>query len=145
MNKKITIDNIKSSLLSYDCIEFAFVFGSLILGKSNSFSDVDVAIYLNRKIDLPETGRIINELEKITGKKIDLVELNNLFSINPVLTFEIITKSELLFSKNEKSLTEFKTRTYLNYFDTEKLRINVNKDFYRRISNKKFGNRNYAG
>ena len=98
-----------------------------------------------QKIDLLEIGGIVSDLEKITNKKIDLVELNNLYLKNPLLAYEIITKSELLFCKNENSLIEYKTKTYLNYLDTEKLRDIVNKDFYRRISTKKFGKRNYAG
>lgn len=145
MNRKSTINKIRSSLQNIDYIEFAFTFGSFISGKSNSLSDVDIAIYLNKKIDLLEIGGIVSDLEKITREKIDLVELNNLYLKNPLLAYEIITKSELLFCKNENSLIGFKTKTYLNYLDTEKLRDTVNKDFYRRISTKKYGKRNYAG
>jgi len=108
-------------------------------------SDVDIGIYLNKKIDLLEIGRIVSDLQKITRKKIDVVELNKLYLKNPLLAFEIITKSDLLFYKNKNLLIEFKTRTYLNYLDTEKLRNTVNKDFYQRIAGKKFGKRNYAG
>lgn len=146
MNRKSTINKIRSSLLTVDYhIEFAFAFGSFISGKSNSLSDIDIAIYLDRKIDLIKFGRIVSDLEKLNVKKIDLVELNNLYLKNPLLAYEIITKSELLFCRNENALIEYKTKTYLNYLDTEKLRDNVNKAFYRRISDKKFGKRNYAG
>jgi len=145
MNRKSTINKIRSFILTKEYIEFAFSFGSSISGKFNSLSDVDIGIYFNKKIDLLEIGGIVSDLEKITGKKIDLVELNNLYLKNPFFAYEIITNSNLLFCKNENSLVEFKTKTYLNYLDTEKLRKTVNKDFYRRISDNKFGKRDYAG
>ncbi len=145
MNEQNIINKISSYLRNREEIDFGFTFGSFISGKFNSLSDVDIGIYLNKKIDLLEIGRIVSDLQKITRKKIDVVELNKLYLKNPLLAFEIITKSDLLFYKNKNLLIEFKTRTYLNYLDTEKLRNTVNKDFYQRIAGKKFGKRNYAG
>ena len=109
-----------------------------------NFSDLDIGIYSKGNIDLLSIGKIITDLEKISSKKVDLLELNDLYKKSPTLAYKIVTNYELLFSKNENVFIDFKRNSFLYYFDTEYLRKSVNTALYKRISSKKFGKRNYA-
>ena len=135
---------ITNYLKQYDDIEFALIFGSFASGKVGSKSDLDLAIFSKESLDLLLLGKMIVDLEKITEFKIDLLELKDIYKKNPLLAYQIVTNCKLLFSKDENIFSEFKRKSFLSYFDTEKLRKSVNSAFYKRISSKKFGKRNYA-
>jgi hypothetical protein len=70
--------------------------------------------------------------------------MNSLFVKNPLLAYEIITKGKVITCLNKEELINFKTRTFLSYFDTINLRDAVNMKFYQRLSDRNFGKRNYA-
>lgn len=144
----IQIDNIKKEfkvfLEQFDQIEFAMFFGSCLTYKFTDMSDIDVAIYADELFDILTLGKIISRMEVISGRKIDLIELNNLYKKNPLLTFNIISGSEFIFVKNREKLVDFKRKSYLNYLDTTLVREKFRQNFITRIENKKFGKRNYA-
>ncbi len=142
-NNKL-IERIKKVLESFEDIEFAFVFGSYARGNAKHMSDIDIAAHFSSDIDLLELGKIIAKLEVVAKRKVDFVTLNNLYKKNPLLAFEIIKNSNLLFVRDIEKLISFKTRAQLEYFDTEKLRRETRETFRRRISERKFGKRNYA-
>ncbi len=142
--KNKLFENIKILLIKYEFIEFALIFGSYAEETQSNLSDIDVAVYLSTDVDLLTVGKIISELEKVISCKIDFVILNNLYSKNPLFSFEIINKSKLLFVRNSDLLVDYKTRTQLEYFDTEKLRDASREALRKRIADKKFGKRNYA-
>lgn len=137
-------EGIKNFLMSEENVVFALIFGSTVTGHANQLSDLDIGIYLKNKIDLPEIGRIISEIEKITHQKIDLVELNDLYNKNPLLAFEIVSNSELLFSRNSEVLIHFKKRAILHFLDTQRLRETFRNTMRKRIAEGKFGRLNYA-
>ena len=144
MNNNKLIGKIKEVLESFEDIEFAFVFGSYASGNAKHMSDIDIAAHFSSDIDLLELGKIIAKLEVVAKRKVDFVTLNNLYKKNPLLAFEIIKNSNLLFVRDIEKLISFKTRAQLEYFDTEKLRRETRETFRRRISERKFGKRNYA-
>ena len=137
-------DKVKNYLEQYEIISFAVIFGSYASGKTSSKSDLDIGIYFSREIELLELGKIITALEKITCLKVDLIELKNLFNRSPLLAYHVITNYKVIFVKDQDVLVNFKRLTFLNYFDTKQLRDAVNKAFYKRISENKFGKRNYG-
>lgn len=137
-------NEIKKYLEQYDFIVFALIFGSYASHKISSKSDLDIGIYNKESMDLLLLGRMITDLEKITNIKIDLLELKDIYKKSPLLAYQIVTNNRLLFSKNEDIFIAFKRKSFLYYFDTEKLRKSVNTAFYKRISSKNFGKRNYA-
>ena len=102
------IEKIKNYLTQNENIIFALLFGSLAEGGFKHLSDVDIGIYLKHEPDLLEMGRMISDLEKIAGRSIDLVVLNNLFKKDPLFAYEIISKSKPLFSKDDRRFTELK-------------------------------------
>ena len=137
-------NEIKKYLESYDFLIFTLIFGSYASQTAGSKSDLDIGIYSNESLDLLLLGRMITDLEKITNLKIDLIELKDIYKKSPNLAYQIVKNHKLLFLKNEDVYFEFKRRSFLYYFDTEKLRESVRSALYKRISSKKFGKRNYA-
>ena len=142
--KNKIIPAIKSYLMKDNNIIFALLFGSLNNSIERKMSDIDIGIFYKKEIELLDLGKIIFDLEIIAQKRIDLVELNNIYSVNPLLAYNIISNSELLFSREEKLYIDFKRRTYQSYFDSTRLRDMTNKALYKRITENKFGKRNYA-
>jgi predicted nucleotidyltransferase len=57
-------------------IEKAWLFGSFTRGEQSEESDIDILVNFsnNSKMSLLKYANIINNLEKITGRKVDLVE-----------------------------------------------------------------------
>lgn len=137
-------DNIINILTKHDNIVFAYLFGSFVNAPDKVNSDIDIGIYFKDSIDLLYLGKIIGEINASTSKKIDIVEMNSLFVKNPLLAYEIITKGKVITCLNKEELINFKTRTFLSYFDTINLRDAVNMKFYQRLSDRNFGKRNYA-
>ncbi len=144
LKKNMMIEEIKNYLENYENILFAILFGSYASGKTNSKSDLDIGIYIDQDISLLKLGKIITGLEKITALKIDLIELNNLYNKSPLLAYQITSNHKVIFVRDGTALINFKRMTLLNYFDTAELRKTVSTVFYNRISEKKFGKRNYA-
>ena len=135
---------IKNYLSREKNIIFSLIFGSQVAGKANQLSDIDIGIYSKTEMELLEMGRIIFDLEKMIGKKIDLVVLNDIFKKDPALAFEIISNSEILFVKDQNELVRFKRLVYLYFMDTEPLRKQISKNMHKRIDEMKFGMFNYA-
>lgn len=138
------LEEINNYFQKYDDVLFALLFGSFAAGSSTSKSDIDIGIYTKDGIDLLRFGRMITDLQNITGFKIDLIELNHLFNKSPLLAHQIISNHKIILVRDESALLHFKLMTMLHYFDTEALRITNNAAFYSRITHHKFGIRNYA-
>ncbi|MFH2114934.1 MAG: nucleotidyltransferase domain-containing protein [Spirochaetota bacterium] len=62
-------------------IRLAVLFGSHARGDAQPASDVDIGIGFDHTPDLLELGGIIDALANLTGKKVDLVELEGLPAI----------------------------------------------------------------
>ncbi len=131
-------------LQRYDFIVFAFLFGSYAEGRATDISDIDVGIYTDKAISLTDIGLVTAHLEKITRKKTDLLILNNLYKAKPVLSFEVISKGNLIFCIDHNKLTEFKKNVFLYYLDTKPLRDITDMAFRNRLKSGHFGERNYA-
>ena len=62
-------------LASRDEVLLAFLFGSYAKGRATGRSDVDVAVYF-RAYDLAAVNDLATELERLLGKNVDLIVLN---------------------------------------------------------------------
>ena len=76
LNKKNTIDTLKSFFKKDDRIKEAWLFGSYARGEATPGSDIDVMVrfYDQKKISLFDLADITFRLEQQTNRKIDLVE-----------------------------------------------------------------------
>lgn len=139
------IKNVTEYFNKFDYIEFALLFGSYASGKERFLSDIDFGIYVSKELELLEQGLMIYELEAITDKKVDLIVLNNLYKKNPEFAYNIVTNCKILSCRSKKSFIDYKTQSFLYYFDTDFLRKEVNEAFLKRLKQGKFGERNYVG
>ena len=141
-NKETTIVKIRDYLGHQEDMVFAFLFGSFIKGKA--FRDIDIAVYAEEELDLLRLGIIQAELTERTGQVIDLVSLSGLPSKHPAFAYEIVTHGDLLFSTDKEKFIEYKRKALLYYFDTVKLREEMDQAFSKRLESGQFGRRNYA-
>lgn len=74
MNKALV--NTISTYFANQPIERAWVFGSYARDEEKRKSDIDILVNFSKdaKVSLFKYIRIINDLQKLTGKKVDLVE-----------------------------------------------------------------------
>ncbi len=133
------LEILKKSLLVYDFIEFALLFGSYARGDNHNLSDIDIALQTNREIDLLEQGHLIATLECELGKRIDLVITNELYKTNPKLSFKITDNHKLLFCKNEEIYIDFKTKSLTYYFDAAYMYEMFDKSLKERLDNGTYG------
>lgn len=142
MAKQDIASRISDYLLRQEEIVFAYLFGSFIYG--DVFRDIDVAVYMEVKPDLIRFGLIKAELDQLTGHETDLVLLNGLSEKNPAFANEIISRGELLFSRDSDLYTAYRRKALLHYMDTARLREQIEQALERRIETNKFGLRDYA-
>lgn len=125
-------------------IDFILVFGSFFSNHYNELSDIDIAIHTKESLDLLVIGKIVSDLENISGRKVDIVELNEIYKRNPLFAFRVVSSSQSIVINNLQKFTDFKRNTFLYYLDTENMRVKFRKKFAKRIDQKRFGKRNYA-
>lgn len=133
------IQLLKNVLYACEYIDFALLFGSYADTTFSSLSDVDIAVYTNRPIDLLEQGYLVSTLEDAVDKPIDLVLLNNLYKHHAKLAFNIVDKHQVLLQKNRKKYVEFKTYTYKYYFDQKEMYTMFDKSLKTRIERGTYG------
>ena len=132
-------------LEKHDFIIFAILFGSFAESRETNISDIDIGIYTDKNLNLLEIGSLVNRLEKIAKKKVDIIMVNDLYKKKPVLAFEIVSKGQLILCRGQEKFIEFKKNTFLYYLDTASLRHVVDESFKKRLKEKRLGERNYAG
>lgn len=131
-------------LLQFDFIESAILFGSFAEGKENKMSDIDIGIVAIKDLSLIEIGLVASRIEMSLKRRVDIVILNDLYRKNPLLAYEILSKGNILFCRNQERLIELKTNTILSFIDTAQLREAVNNALKERMKSGRFGDRNYA-
>lgn len=107
-----------SQLFNKHRVVFAYLFGSQVSGKTNSESDVDIAVYIDEKniSDLFKTRLLlIEELQTIFKKQTEVVLLNEFRSI--FFKFVIIKEGKVLFEKNHSKRVDFELKIMQEYYD----------------------------
>lgn len=107
----------KEILIEYNNIIFAYIFGSFAEDKIRKDSDIDIAIYLDKKIDLETFLEIKMNLTEACKREVDLIILND---ATPLLKYEIYKNSILLFTRDEVSETNYKVKTLFEYNDMKR-------------------------
>ncbi len=80
-------------------------------------SDIDIAIYLEGKVDLDEYLKIKMLLSDNLKREVDLVILNH---ATPLLKFEVYRNNILLFTHDKTAESKFKVKTLFEYSDMKK-------------------------
>jgi uncharacterized protein len=100
-------------------IRFAYLFGSLVSGKANAMSDIDVAVFVDPAYQHPPGGygyqsELIGELSSLFNHAVDVIILNRAPAF---LKHRVINKGYLIFSRSEAERRDFHETTNRNYFD----------------------------
>lgn len=102
-------------------VKLAYLFGSVAHKKENKLSDVDLAIFLDEKINKKDRFKIklrmISDLEDILKTdRIDLVIMNE---ANNTLNFEIIKANYPLFVRDEELKVDLEHYIMSRYLDRQ--------------------------
>lgn len=125
MDTKNDLDFIKKKLADYfknhEEIRFSYIFGSITTKKTNKFSDIDVAIFIDfKRINVKNyrygyQAEILTDLMQLLGtKSVDLVILNHAKSL---LRHQVIYYGKLIYSISEQERINFQVDTINKYMD----------------------------
>lgn len=115
-NMDIT-EKCKEILIGYKNIIFAYIFGSFVQDKIRKDSDIDIAIYLDKKMDLETFIDVKMNLTEACKREVDLIILND---AAPLLKHEICKNNILLFTRDESLETNFKVKTLFEFDDMKR-------------------------
>src|SRR5437016_4328052 len=97
----------------------AYVFGSVVSGRTRVDSDIDVAVLLSRPLSssraLSFRLKLIADLVSALGRSdVDVVILND---ASPLLAHRVLSKGRLVFERSASARVRFQVRTASRYFD----------------------------
>lgn len=101
-------------------VRFAYLFGSQALDRTTALSDIDVAVFLDNRVDpLHYRLKLIEAFTRATkNENIDIVVLNK---ATPLLKHEVIGTGIVLKEAREERLL-FETEVLREYLDSDHLR-----------------------
>lgn len=109
---KETIKKIKEFLIERIDPIFLYIFGSAAEGYFRKDSDIDIGFFSEKKINAYDIYMIKEELANILKRDIDLVDLKE---STTVFKAQVIGKGEVIYSKDENILSEFRIRGFKEY------------------------------
>jgi len=119
------IEKCKYILMEYENIIFAYIFGSYVQRKIGTDSDIDIAIYLEKKMDIETYLEIKMHLSDACKREVDLIVLNDAISL---LKYQIYKNNILLFTRDKTIETRYKVKTLFEYSDMKRyLDLSYNK------------------
>ncbi len=92
----------------------AVLFGSAASGKLQADSDIDLAILPVADLGLREELDLQVELERATGRRVDLVRLDQ---AAPQVRFEVARTGVVLRERSERAWVLFKARAMVDWWD----------------------------
>ena len=104
--------------LKFDC-EAIVLFGSYARNTQREDSDIDIAIKSKRTISKIDIFDMTQDLERITKKDIDLVDLNQ---ITDVFRYEILMNGETLYCEDDVQFDLYKLDMFREYFELNESR-----------------------
>ncbi len=112
-------EELREVVEEFDEVRLAYLFGSVAAGSAGPSSDLDVAVLLTPGAGQAVLDRLIDELERASGRTVDLVDLS---LAPPLLAHEVVRQGKLILSRDETERVEFATRAVARYLDTAHLR-----------------------
>ncbi|OQX81997.1 MAG: hypothetical protein B6D56_00995 [Candidatus Omnitrophica bacterium 4484_70.1] len=126
MDFEIIKKSLKEYFQQHPEIEIAYIFGSVVQGRKNLLSDIDVGIILDDsqiKQELYRYGykaEILADLIKILKtNEVDLVVLNE---ASPLLKHRVLYWGKLIYCRNERRRIQFQINTINEYNDFKQIR-----------------------
>lgn len=116
------IEKIKQAILKKIDCEAIVLFGSYSRGTQNLESDIDIAFRTKNVISKKEIFYLKQELEDISNKDIDLINLDD---IGDTFRYEILINGKTLFCKNELEFELYKLDMYREFLDLNESRMPI--------------------
>lgn len=140
LEKETLVSRLAEFFRSQKYVELAYLFGSRAKGKSGPLSDIDIGVYLSRKLDKKE--RFEKRLELI-GSLSTLLQTSNLDLVimndsSPVLNFRIIEPNCLIFERNHGLKVEVEVYIMSRYYDRKHHEDFLNREFVKRFKKRGF-------
>lgn len=109
------MDDIATLFAREPGIRLALIFGSLAKGRARSDSDVDVAVAADRPLDIGTKMRLIEQLAVLTGRPIDLVDLQ---VAEGLILHQILVEGKLLLCRDHSLYARLMQRMIFDQEDT---------------------------
>lgn len=90
-------ESITKCLQEHPRIKLGILYGSVLNGSQTFESDIDVAVAGEQKLSAEEITRLIEEITNITGRPVDLVDLQ---ATHGTLLKQILTKGEVIYKED---------------------------------------------
>jgi predicted nucleotidyltransferase len=116
-NSKKIIEIVKKISQEEEAILFCYLFGSTTSGKTIPTSDIDLAVYLNKKECkdfFDKRLELIAKFSKNLKKETDVVILN---TAPPFLRYVVLKEGKLIFERDEGQRIDFELKSLNEYFD----------------------------
>lgn len=88
---------ISQILQQFNFVEVAILFGSIVNGRENCSSDLDIAVAAKRPISTEEKINLIDTLALEFGRPVDLVDMNQTVGL---ILQQILTSGIILINRN---------------------------------------------
>lgn len=117
---QLAIPQIKTVLAEIPQVKFAYLFGSQARGDAGLLSDIDIAVYVDGRMDPFRLRLALLEslAHRLGTDRFDLVTLND---ASPLLKYEVVRQGVVIKEHRQRRIA-FEVRTLSEYFDTEHLR-----------------------
>ncbi len=100
-------------------LSLVVLFGSQVLDKTHSRSDVDIAFFSERKMSIKNIAEMQTDfIQTLKIKKIDLVALNN---ASPLFLKQVAMKGKPLYEKESSTFAEFKIYALKRFMEAKPL------------------------
>ncbi len=128
------IGDVKQYLIQNRSVQIGIVFGSFARGSERPDSDFDLAIAGEAAFAMDEFADLHNELSKIVGRALDLLDLNR---ATGTVFKEALSTGKILVSKNPELLARINCRMIFDEEDFQKKRRRLMADIRSEIFNGK--------
>lgn len=136
------ITALQQQLVRYPEIVAAYLFGSVLTGKMNPMSDVDVALLLQEHVSLQRelslAFDVMSDIQKIFHREGDVKVLNRIKDL-PFL-HEVLSKGKLIYERDSAIHRDFVARTVIDYLDFKPAHEIAVRNYLNYIRNLKRGN-----
>jgi len=137
-SKERLIPLLREFFQNEECVELAYLFGSVAEGKATALSDIDIGVYLSRGLTKVQRNR--KRLEQIAGLcdllRTDRIDLQVLNDTSPVLSFEIIRPNVLVFERDSDLKVNVEQSIMSVYLDWKYYEDRMNRHRLERILEK---------
>lgn len=117
------IDKIKEVLIEKCKPEAIILFGSYARGTQNNESDIDIAIKTNQEMSKLDIFNLKNELEEVSKKDIDLINLDMINSDG--FKYEILVNGIEIYCEDKYKFDLYKLDMYREYLELNESRQEI--------------------